>query len=328
MRDILHSFLGKLILSSLIVGIVFLGGCSEVSDELADYVEDSIEYQVATLISEAPISSASANILETLPAYSGSPYTTVNNNIPQFSEEDLTTASYEYYGPLDPLGRCTVAIANVGEDLMPTEDRERISQVKPTGWQSARYDWIDGESLYNRCHLIAFQLTGENANENNLITGTRYMNTEGMIPFEHMVGDYVRETGNHVLYRVTPIFEGNNLIAAGVQMEGMSVEDGGEGVLFNVFAYNVQPGIGIDYATGDNWVDDSNTGYNSEEWAYGNSSASGEASDYILNTNSRKFHEPDCDGITDISEYNRKSFTGSREQLIDGGYEPCGRCNP
>ena len=188
--------------------------------------------------------------LEAIPAWSGEPYVAVDGNQPDFPEEDMTSVSFETYSELDTLGRCGVAYANVGQDLMPTEDRESISSVTPSGWINREYD---GEYLYNRCHLIGFQLTGENANEENLITGTRYMNVDGMLPFENLVADYVKETDNHVLYRVTPVFEGQNLVASGVQMEAWSVEDEGEGVCFNVYVYNVQPGITIDYATGESW---------------------------------------------------------------------------
>lgn len=193
---------------------------------------------------------------EDIPAYSGQPYIVLNNNIPYFTEEDITTASFEQYGDLDKLGRCTTAYANVGMDLMPTEKRGNISSIKPSGWHSVQYDHVDGKSLYNRCHLIGFQLTGENANKKNLITGTRYLNVDGMLPFENMIADYVKETNNHVLYRVTPIFRNDDLVADGVQMEAWSVEDKGEGICFHVFAYNVQPGVEIDYATGDSWLAD------------------------------------------------------------------------
>ncbi len=186
-----------------------------------------------------------------IPAYAGDPYVTINDNVPQFLETDLATSSYEYYSDLDDLGRCGVVYACIGTDLMPTEERGNIGSVKPSGWHTVKYDIVDGKYLYNRCHLIGYQLSGENANVNNLITGTRYLNVEGMLPFENMVADYVKETGNHVLYRVTPVFEGNNLVASGVQIEAQSVEDQGEGILFNVYCYNVQPGVTIDYATGD-----------------------------------------------------------------------------
>ena len=194
-------------------------------------------------------SNESATISD-IPAYSGKAYVEINENKPNFSASDLTTTSFEKYSPLDELGRCGVAFANVGADIMPTSERESISSVKPTGWQTVKYDSISGKYLYNRCHLIGFQLTAENANELNLITGTRYLNVDGMLPFENMVADYVKETNNHVLYRVTPVFEGNGLVAKGVQIEAMSVEDNGEGIEFNVFVYNVQPGITIDYSTG------------------------------------------------------------------------------
>ena len=190
--------------------------------------------------------------LENIPAYSGQPYVAINGNQPFFTQEDFTDCSYETYAPLDGLGRCGPAEACVGEDLMPTEKRGSISSVKPTGWVNRQYDFIDGKSLYNRCHLIGYQLTAENANKQNLITGTRYLNVTGMLPFENMVADYIHETGNHVLYRVTPMFDGTDLVAQGVLMEAWSVEDGGEGICFNVYCYNVQPGVAIDYATGEN----------------------------------------------------------------------------
>lgn len=190
--------------------------------------------------------------LEDIPEYSGEPYVEINGNEPDFPDDGSGGESFETYSELDSLGRCGAAYASVGTDLMPTEERESISQVKPTGWQTAKYEHVDGKYLYNRCHLIGYQLSGENANEKNLITGTRYMNVEGMLPFENMVADYVKETDCHVLYRVTPVFEGDNLLANGVQMEAYSVEDEGEAVSFNVFVYNVQPGVSIDYATGDN----------------------------------------------------------------------------
>ncbi len=189
--------------------------------------------------------------LEEVPPYAGEPYVEIHGNQPDFTKEDLTEQSFEHYSELDSLGRCGVAYACIGRDLMPTEKRGNISHVKPTGWHSIRYDHVEGKSLYNRCHLIAHQLAGEDANEKNLITGTRYMNADGMIPFENMAADYVKETGNHVLYRVTPVFDGDNLVADGVQMEAMSVEDGGKSVCYNVFLYNVQPGVVIDYATGE-----------------------------------------------------------------------------
>ncbi len=194
--------------------------------------------------------------LEDIPEYSGEPYVVVEGNEPDFSDEERGRDSFEDYSELDRLGRCQEASANVGEDLMPAEKRGDISEVKPSGWENEYYDFVDGGYVYNRCHLIGYQLAGENANEKNLITGTRYMNVEGMLPFENEVAEYVRETGNHVLFRVTPIYDGKNLVASGVQMEAESVEDQGESVQFNVYCYNVQPGVEIDYATGENWIEE------------------------------------------------------------------------
>lgn len=253
--------------------------------------------------------------LSNWPDYTDEAYTVLNNNEPEFTEEDMTTESYEFYSELDSAGRCGVVSANLGKDLMPTEERESIGQVKPSGWKTVKYDNVDGKYLYNRCHLIGFQLSGENANEKNLITGTRYMNTEGMLPFENMVADYIKETGNHVLYRVTPIFEGDNLVASGVQMEAKSVEDDGEGICFNVYVYNVQPGIEIDYATG-------------ESQAAASDDSSGEVVTYILNTNNKKFHYEDCSSVTQMKESNKQEYTGTREDLVKQGYEPCGNCTP
>lgn len=198
-------------------------------------------------------SDGSENIV---PAYSGSAYITVNNNEPFFDATQYNSQAFETYSELDTLGRCGVAFANVGKEIMPTGERGSIGSVKPTGWHTVKYDNVDGKYLYNRCHLIGYQLSGENANKQNLITGTRYMNVDGMLPFENMVADYVKETNNHVLYRVTPVFEGNNLVASGVLMEAQSIEDDGDGVKFCVYCYNIQPGINIDYATGDSKVGD------------------------------------------------------------------------
>ena len=210
-------------------------------------IEENLNEKV---LGNPPTKQVSFN-LEEIPKFDeNTPYVILNNNIPEFNEEDFTTKSFERYSELDRLGRCGVAIANIGTDIMPTEERESIGQVKPTGWHTTRYDCVDGKYLYNRCHLIGYQLTAENANEKNLITGTRYMNVEGMLPFENKVAEYIKETNNHVLYRVTPIFEGENLVASGVQMEAKSVEDNGQGVLFNVYVYNNQPNIEIDYLTG------------------------------------------------------------------------------
>ena len=265
---------------------------------------------------EPAVQTQSSVTLDSIPAYDGSPWVELNQNTPNFDPDDLTQEAFEEYGPLDSLGRCTTAWANVCRELMPTEDRESISSVTPTGWINREYD---GEYLYNRCHLIGFQLTGENANEQNLITGTRYLNVEGMLPFENMVADYVKETGNHVLYRVTPIFDGDNLVASGVEMEAQSVEDQGEGICFHVYCYNVQPGVTIDYATGESWP---------EGTEQPDAGQSGEGQHYVLNTSSMKFHLPDCPGVSNMSEQNKQEYTGSREELIARGYSPCGTCDP
>lgn len=281
--------------------------------------------------SSEALKQASASFdISSIPAYSGSPYVAVNNNVPFFNSSDLTTVAFEQYSPLDSLGRCGVAYANICLDLMPTEDRESISEVKPTGWINNSYDFVDGGYLYNRCHLIGFQLAGENANDRNLITGTRSMNVDGMLPFENMVADYVQETGNHVLYRVSPVFEGNNLVASGVLMEAMSVEDSGDGVEFCVYCYNVQDGVTIDYATGNNYAA---AGYAEpteppvEQYVTGNEETV-ETQSYVLNTNTKKFHYPDCRSVKQMSDKNRQDVVANREELIAQGYDPCGNCNP
>ena len=276
--------------------------------------------------------------LEDIPDFSGEAYVVLEDNQPSFTQEDLTTESFETYSPLDALGRCGVAYANVSLDTMPTQDRESISQVKPSGWQTAEYDTdlVDGGYLYNRCHLIGFQLTGENANEENLITGTRYLNVEGMLPFENMVADYVKETGNHVLYRVTPVFSGSELVARGVELEALSVEDNGEGVCFHVYCYNNQPGITIDYATGDSWLSGETAPDSAGQTGDGSTETSGQTGStdqgteqhYVLNTRSKKFHLPDCSGAASMSQSNRQDYTGTRQSLLDQGYTPCGTCNP
>lgn len=293
--------------------------------------------------SSAPteITTASSFSLSDVPAYSGKAYISVNGNVPYFTAAELTTTSFETYSDLDSLGRCGVTYACIGQDLMPTKERGSIGMVKPTGWHTVRYDdLVDGKYLYNRCHLIGYQLTGENANTKNLITGTRYLNIEGMLPFENMVADYIQETNNHVLYRVTPIFEGNNLLANGVLMEGYSVEDKGAGVSYCVFAYNVQPGIEIDYATGESKLADGSqheeqktatvTPTPSPEPEKQEPVTGSEASqaDYILNTNTKKFHYPTCSSVNDMKEKNKQEFFGTRDEAISNGYSPCGRCKP
>lgn len=280
--------------------------------------------------------SASANVsLDNIPAYSGDPYVEINGNAPFFTDSDMTTEAFETYSDLDQLGRCGVAYANLCQELMPTEDRESISSVKPTGWINNSYPFVDSGYLYNRCHLIGFQLAGENANEKNLITGTRYLNVEGMLPFENMVADYIHETNNHVLYRVTPIFDGNNLLASGVLMEAESVEDKGSGIRLCVFCYNVQPGVDIDYSTGDNRASDGSsegisTSSNAEKTSTDSSvtSETVETKDYVLNNNSKKIHLPDCSSVAKISEDNRQDVKANINELIAQGYSPCEICKP
>lgn len=289
------------------------------------------------------------------------PYEIRNENVPDFTQEEKRTEAFERYSELDVLGRCGEAYANIGPELLPTEERGQIGQVRPTGFQTVKYDFIDGRYLYNRCHLIGYQLTGENANERNLITGTRYMNVEGMLPFENEVYTYIEETSNHVLYRVTPVYEGKNLVADGVIMEAWSVEDNGKGICFHVFVYNKQPGVEIDYATGeskevqnvqeelkkvqvcktksgekqqgDTQKKDAQNQDTQSETATGKEKKTSnetkeERLDYVLNTNSKKFHVADCESVSDIKEKNKETFTGVRSDAIDMGYEPCKRCDP
>ncbi|WP_026493037.1 DNA/RNA non-specific endonuclease [Butyrivibrio sp. XPD2002] len=295
-----------------------------------------------------------------IPSYSGSPAITINDNKPEFTKSEITKVSYESYGELDELGRCTPAMACIGKDLMPTKDRESISMVKPTGWEQEKYPGLvdsDPPFLYNRCHMIGFQLTGENANEQNLITGTRYMNVEGMLPYENEVAEYIRSTGNHVMYRVTPVFDGNNLLCDGVKIEALSVEDNGKGVSFNVFCYNVQPGVIIDYTDGSNKLDrnynadssssqnglttysmdefvgngtETNTEKNAKKNTENISRSSSEKTySYIGNRNSHVFHNPDCDSVSDMKEKNKVYFEdATRDEVIGQGFKPCGRCKP
>ena len=213
-------------------------------------LEELEKYENAQSDALPEYSGEGAESIEEIPPFSDVAYVAVNDNVPFFMPEEITDESFEEYAELDELGRCGVTMACIGIDIMPTEDRGEIGSVKPSGWQSVKYDCVEGKYLYNRCHLIGFQLAGENANKRNLITGTRYLNIEGMLPFENLVADYVKETKNHVMYRVTPLFDGDDLVAHGVLMEGYSVEDAGEGVQFCVYAYNAQPGIIIDYQTG------------------------------------------------------------------------------
>ena len=277
-------------------------------------------------------------VLSKIPEYSGSPYVVINGNIPSFNKYELTTKGYETYASLDSFGRCGGAVASCGREIMPKPDEERgsISSVKPSGWVQAQYDCVSGKYLYNRCHLIGWQLSAENANKRNLITGTRYMNTEGMLPFENMVADYIKETGNHVAYRITPIYDGSDLVATGVQMEAYSIEDNGEGICFNVFCYNVQPGVKIDYTTGRSWATENNkettkkpvvapveTTKKQVETTREQNVITGQ---YILNINTKKIHNPNCHHVNKMSEANKKSYSGSLDDLYSQGYKTCGTC--
>lgn len=244
-----------LIIIALIVIIVV--GIS--NENIRNYIEEAIETQDVLAVATNAIEDMGKQkaettkvsfSLDTIPDFANEPYVIINNNKPNFEEKDFTTKSFEKYSELDVLGRCGVAFANIGKDIMPKEERGEIGMIKPSGWQIAKYDLVDGKYLYNRCHLIGFQLAGENANEKNLITGTRYLNVDGMLPFENQVAEYVKKKNKHVLYRVTPIFKDKNLVASGVQMEAESVEDRGKSICFNVYVYNNQPRVEIDYKTG------------------------------------------------------------------------------
>lgn len=268
---------------------------------------------------------------ENVPEFSGKAYTELNGNKPEFTEKQKSkTNSFEKYSRLDKLGRCGTAFANIGTDIMPTEERGSISSVKPTGWEQNSYTFIENGYVYNRCHLIGYQLTGENANERNLITGTRYMNVEGMLPFENEVAEYVTSTKHHVLYRVTPVFEGDNLLASGVEMEAWSVEDNGKGVCFNVYCYNVQPGVVITYSSGKNVPDKKYTVKSNVSGNKSNAIISRENTvrTYILNESSKKFHLPTCDAVKKMKTRNKKTYKGTRSNLTKNGYSPCGMCNP
>ena len=311
----------NIIVSILLSLLVVLTSCAPAADIPSSIPSSNVSAAIPSLQTSSPSAPKPAShiSIDDIPTYSGSAYIPVNGNTPYFTDDEKTEDVFEEYSELDSLVRCGAAYANICTDLMPTEKRESISTVKPSGWHSVQYEFVNGKSLYNRCHLIGFQLAGENANELNLITGTRYLNIEGMLPFEDMVADYVKETGNHVLYRVTPVFTGDNLIADGVLMEGWSVEDEGEEICFCVYAYNVQPGVIIDYATGD-----------SKEDPAGMSAVSSpsESVSYVLNTNSMRFHTPDCGSVNNISKANRKDFSCNRDELIKQGYKPCGSCKP
>lgn len=301
-----------------------LVGCGEVAATVSGSVSTPVSgHEVAEAVAESAPSQAAGEIdIADIPEYSGSPYVEVSGNVPSFTDADLSSPA-ETNTPLDSLGRCGSAMAIVSRETMPTEERGSIGMVKPSGWHTVRYDdLISDRYLYNRCHLIGYQLTAENANERNLITGTRYLNVEGMLPFENEVARYVESTGNRVLYRVTPVFVGDELVARGVQMEAQSVEDGGAGVSFNVFCHNVQPGIQIDYQTGQ-------SRRSQDAGSTGESSSIQPSADqvmYVLNVNSGKFHLPDCPSVSKMSDRNKREVTSTIDQMVAEGYSPCANC--
>lgn len=312
-----------LLLFSLFASLAGCGGAEATASGSAPTPVSGRE--VSETVSEsAPSESAGALGIADIPEYSGSPYVEVSGNVPSFTDADLSSPA-ETYTPLDPLGRCGSAMAIVSRETMPTEERGSIGMVKPSGWHTVRFDdLISDRYLYNRCHLIGYQLTAENANERNLITGTRYLNVEGMLPFENEVAEYVEATGNRVLYRVTPVFVGDELVARGVQMEAKSVEDGGAGVSFNVFCYNVQPGIQIDYQTGE-------SRRSQDAVATGGLSSIQPSADqvaYVLNVSSGKFHLPDCPSVGKMADYNKRDVMSTYDEMIVNGYSPCGNCLP
>ena len=299
-------------------------------------------YVLCIFLASFSFSTVESSAQEIIPEYSGYASIALNNNVPQFSSQELTTSAYETYGALDQLGRCTTAVSCIGTELMPTEERGSIGMIKPTGWNQNKYPGIVDSNppyLYNRCHMIGYQLTAENANERNLITGTRYLNIEGMLPYEKSVANYIKSTGNHVMYRVTPYFEGKNLLCNGVQIEAYSVEDSGKGICFNVFCYNVQPGVVIDYKTGNNYLDenyiaptthdDANaTTNNNEDKQPQQSSVAPTTASYIANKNTKKFHYPSCSSVQNMKEKNKVYYEGLRDDLVSQGYDPCKKCNP
>ncbi|MBD5560552.1 MAG: DNA-entry nuclease [Clostridia bacterium] len=284
---------------------------------------------------EAPDAVAQTFRYEDVPPFSGQPYVAVNSNVPFFTPREITSGAFERYSNFDGLGRCGPAWASVGLELMPQDDREDISSVIPSGWNQAQ---VDGEWLYNRCHLIGWQLTGENARPQNLITGTRYLNIQGMLPFENMVADYVKETGGHVMYRATPVFVGDELVCRGVLLEGLSVEDEGDGITFCVFAYNVQPGVEINYADGSSNAEapavpagtvppaEQSTPDLEPAITQVPEPAPAQAA-YIGNKNTGKFHVASCASVKKMKESNKVPMS-SRDEAIAGGYVPCKNCNP
>lgn len=313
-KNIIKQLLSDNIISKYRFAVLLIAVCMA-SMQVACSTEKNVNVDTADYASE--------NItIEEIPEYDGRAYVEINENEPEFSDSDKQVReAFEYYSDLDSYGRCGQAYANICPETEPKGEREAIGHIKPSGWHTVKYnDIVDGNYLYNRCHLIGYQLAGENDNEKNLITGTRYLNVSGMLQFEDEVADYVENTGNHVLYRVTPVFEEDNLVASGVQMEGWSVEDSGEGVCFNVYCYNVQPEIEIDYSTGESSV--SETQNEASDYAANKDNTE----EYIINTGSGKFHKTTCSSVSDMAEHNKVTYSGTKEELIESGYSPCKRC--
>lgn len=330
-----HSFIVLMLLASL--AIFSLTGCNkqQPSEPQMNIIKSSDvnnTYDYSDIIPTLTSSNTAKFDISDVSEYAGFPSVFVNDGVPYFTSEEIASGmkSYINLSDLDEFGRCGPAIASVSTDTMPTEERGNIGSVKPTGWHTVKYDGIDGNYLYNRCHLLMYALTGLNAEPKNLITGTRYLNIEGNLPYEEKVVEYIRNTGNHVLYRVTPIFEGDNLLCSGELMEAYSIEDNGA-FQFCVYCYNVQPGVTIDYATGDSSGPEftGNSGKStSGEIPIIEDTAASESTTYILNTSSLKIHKPDCDSVAKINDKNKKEYTGNKEELLKQGYTTCKSCNP
>lgn len=310
----------KLLLLSLIICAALLPGCGLFSST-PESASVASAPEASSVGSEDSERLADEEVLAQAGEWQGKPFVYINENKPQFKDDEILDRAAERLDRLDELGRCGTATACIGLEGMPEGERGSIGMIRPTGWQISKYDFIDGKYLYNRCHLIGWQLSGDDAVERNLITGTRYMNTEGMLPFENEIAGYVRDTGNHVMYRVDPIFKGEDMLARGVHLEALSVEDDGRGVSFNVFCYNVQPDVSIDYADGANHLSETEEAQEAEK-------EDGEAQEYILNRNTKVFHYQNCKSVLDMKNKNKREVTDTRGSLIKKGYKPCGNCNP
>lgn len=311
---------------------------ADISDEAADDRngtadgEEAAQHDDSSNDATGELKYDDTDFLSTIEPWDGQPYCEINGNVPDI--EEIWATTQESLDPLDSLGRCGTANSCIGTDGMPTEPRGNISEIHPTGWHTDKYDGVEGGNLYNRCHLIAHKLSGDDAVARNLITGTSYMNRQGMLPFEDQIYDYVTSTGNHVMYRVTPCFAGDELIARGVHMQAISVEDQGKGLAFNIFCYNVQPGIEIDYATGDNRLA-GDTSKAAEAQTENNAAAEDsntneetQKTTYVLNTNTKKFHFKSCNSVNQMKDKNKQEIEATRDEVMAMGYDPCGNCHP